>query len=119
MEPTPHVSSESANGTDTGIVDRVRERAGAELATQKDMATDGIGTIARAVRRHDGELPEQQHDTIADYVDRAADQLERLSRGLRTRISASCSATLKVWRAASRRCLSVQRSRSGCLGQDS
>ena len=81
--PTPHASSESANGTDTGIVDRIRERAGAQLATQKDMATDGIGTIARAVRRTTQELREQQHDTIADYVDRTADQLERLSSGLK------------------------------------
>jgi hypothetical protein len=85
VEPTPHVSSESANGTDTGIVDRVRERAGAQLATQKDMATDGIGTIARAVRGTTKELREQQHDTIADYVDRAADQLERLSSGLKNK----------------------------------
>ena len=85
VDPTPHASGESANGTDTGLVDRVRERAGAQLATQKDMATDGIGTIARAVRRTTQELREQQHDTIADYVDRAADQLERLSSGLKNK----------------------------------
>ena len=84
VEPTRH-ASEGGNGTDTGIVDRVRERAGAQLATQKDKATDGIGTIARAVRRTTQELREQQHDTIADYVDRAADQLERLSSGLKNK----------------------------------
>ena len=83
VEPTPHASSETGNGTDTGIVKRVRDRAGAQFATQKDMATDGIGTIARAVRRTTQELREQQHDTMADYVDRAADQLERLSSGLK------------------------------------
>ena len=85
VEAMPHASSESGNGTDTGIVDRVRERAGAQLATQKDMATDGISTIARAVRRTTQELREQQHDTMAGYVDRAADQLERLSSGLKNK----------------------------------
>ena len=85
VESTTQATSESGNGTDTGIVERVRERAGAQLATQKDMATDGIGTIARAIRRTTQELREQRHETMAEYVDRAADQLERLSSGLKNK----------------------------------
>ena len=85
MEARPQGSSESGNGTDTGIVDRIRERAGAQFATQKDVATDGIGTIARAVRRTTQELRDEQHNTMAEYMDRAADQLERLSSRLKTK----------------------------------
>jgi hypothetical protein len=85
VESTTQAASERGNGTDTGIAERVRERAGAQLATQKDMATDGIGTIARAIRTTTQELREQRHETMAEYVDRAADQLERLSSGLKNK----------------------------------
>lgn len=68
-----------------GIVERVRERAGAQLTTQKDKATDGLGTIARAFKRTTQELREQRHDTLAEYVERAADELERLSTGIKNR----------------------------------
>jgi hypothetical protein len=68
-----------------GIVERVRERAGAQLSTQKDKATDGLGTIAQAFKRTTEELREQRHDTLAEYVERAADELERLSAGIRNR----------------------------------
>jgi hypothetical protein len=85
VEPATQQASEKGNGSDTGIVGRVRERAGAQLSTQKDMATEGIGTIARAVRRTTQELRDQKHDTMAEYVDRAADQLERISARLKNK----------------------------------
>jgi len=85
VEPATQGAGERGSGTDSGIVERVRERAGAQLTTQKDRATDGIGTIARAVRRTTQELREERHETLAEYVERAADQLERLSSGLKNR----------------------------------
>jgi hypothetical protein len=77
-------SSSGADG-DRGFMDRVRERAGAQLTTQKDRATDGIGTIAQAVRRTTQTLRDDRHDTMAGYVERAADQLEHLSDRLKGR----------------------------------
>lgn len=76
--------SETGNGQG-GFVGRVRERAGAQLATQKDRATDGIGTIAQAVRKTTQELRQDRHETVAEYVERAADQLERFSAHLKTK----------------------------------
>ena len=35
----------------TGIMDKVRQGATTQLSTQKDKATDGIGTVAEAVRQ--------------------------------------------------------------------
>jgi hypothetical protein len=66
-------------------VGRVRERASAQIATQKDRATDGLGTIAQAVRRSTQELRGGSHDTLAEYVDQAADQLERFSGHLKNK----------------------------------
>ncbi len=85
VKPATHAAGDKGNGADTGIVERVRQRAGVQLATQKDKATDGIGTMARAFRRTTQELREQQHDTLAGYIDGAADQLERLSSGLKNK----------------------------------
>ena len=67
----------------TGLMDRVRQGANTQLSTQKNRATDGIGNVAQAVRQTTQHLREQQHDTIARYVEQAADQLERMSDRLR------------------------------------
>jgi hypothetical protein len=80
---TMRPGSSGSESSGPGIVDRVRERAGAQLTSQKDRATDGIGTIAQAVRKTTQELRNDKHDGMADYVERAADQLDRLSAHLK------------------------------------
>jgi hypothetical protein len=67
----------------TGLVNTIKERATSQLTMQKDRATEGIGTVAQAVRQTTERLRDEQHDTVAQYVERAAEQLERLSDGLR------------------------------------
>lgn len=62
---------------------RMRDSAASQLAAQKDRATDQLGSVARAVRSSTQQLREQHHDTAAGYVDQIADQIERLSQGLR------------------------------------
>jgi hypothetical protein len=66
-----------------GFIGKVRERANAELSTQKDRAIDGLGSAARAVRQSTQQLREQDHGTVASYVEGAADQIERFSQRLR------------------------------------
>jgi hypothetical protein len=77
--------SQRGQSPDPGWMDRVRERAGEQLTNQKNRATEGIGTIAHAVRNTTQELREHQHETIAEYVTSAADQLERLAARLRNK----------------------------------
>jgi hypothetical protein len=72
-------SSTSGNG----LMDKVRQGATSQLSTQKDRATDGIGTVAQAVRQASQQLRTQQHDTIASYIDQAVGQLEQFSTRLR------------------------------------
>jgi hypothetical protein len=81
-EPTGASPAEGSL-TPRGIVAQVRERATSQLSTQKDRATDGLGSIAQAVRQTTGKLREEQQDTMAQYVEKAADQIERLSNSLR------------------------------------
>jgi hypothetical protein len=76
-------ASESDQNETRGFVGLVRERAGAQLATQKNRATDTLGTIAHALRETTHELHDDKHETMAEYVERAADQLERLSTRLK------------------------------------
>lgn len=70
-------------GRSAGLVSSIKERATTQLATQKDRATEGIDTLAHAVRQTTDRLRDEQHETAAQYVERAAEQLERLSTGLR------------------------------------
>jgi ElaB/YqjD/DUF883 family membrane-anchored ribosome-binding protein len=77
-----NTSATDAN-TQGGIVGRARERATAQLSSQKDRATDGMGSVAHAVRQSTQQLREQHHDTIAQYIEKAADQLDKMSARLR------------------------------------
>jgi hypothetical protein len=68
-----------------GWMGRIRERAAAQLSTQKDLLSSGLGNVATAARQSTQHLRERQHDAIAQYVDRAADGLDRFSTRLRDR----------------------------------
>jgi hypothetical protein len=61
----------------------MRERATAQIETQKDRALDGLGSVAQAVRGSTQRLRDEQHDSVARYVEQAADQLERIAQRLR------------------------------------
>jgi hypothetical protein len=86
---TPTLGSTSSGGgmqaNAGGIAGRVREQATAQLSRQKDRATDGLGTVAQAVRGTTEHLRSQQHDTVAQYAEQAAQQIERLSERLRSK----------------------------------
>jgi hypothetical protein len=71
------------NAGGAGLVDKVKDGTVSQLSTQKDRATDGIGSVAQAVRQSTQQLREQKHDTIAQYVEQAAAQLERFSNTLK------------------------------------
>ena len=86
-QAAPSASQQSGRSSSSesqgSIAGKVRERATAQLTVQKDRALDGLGGVAQAVRGTTQSLREQQHDTIAGYVEQAADQIERLSRNLK------------------------------------
>ncbi len=75
----------NSTGGGTGLMDRVRDSATSQLGAQKDRATDGIGSVAQAVRQSTQQLRDQHHETIAQYVEQAADQLERFARRMKDR----------------------------------
>ena len=63
----------------------MRDKATSQLNEQKTRATDSLGNVAQAVRQSTQHLREQQYDTVAQFVERAADQIERFSNHLRER----------------------------------
>jgi len=71
------------SGEQAGWMAQVRERASSQLNSQKDRATEGIGSAAQAVRQSTHQLRDQRHESVARYVESAADQLERLSQRLK------------------------------------
>ena len=83
MEEAQRSSARDARPGGNGIVDRVKETATARLTTQKDLGTDALGHVAEAVRSGTQRLRDEEHDTIANYVDTAADQIERWASQLR------------------------------------
>ena len=69
----------------SGVLDLVRDSATSQLSSQKDRATDGLGSLARAVRQSTQSLRDNQQDTVAQYVEQAADRIEQFSSRLRDR----------------------------------
>ena len=77
--------SNSSQSGATGIMARLRDGATSQVSQQKDTATKGLGSIAQAARQTTQQLREQQHDTIAEYIEKAADRLEKFSSDLSSR----------------------------------
>ena len=75
--------SENAQHTVAGIVGRVRESATAQLTNQKDRSVDALGSVAQAVRSTTNKLRDERHDTIASYLEHAANQMEDWTRRLK------------------------------------
>jgi len=82
---TTTYSTETNSNNTSSIVGRVREQATAQLASQKDKATDGLGSVAQAVRETTQHLRDNQHDTVARYAEQAADQIDRFSQSLKNK----------------------------------
>ena len=78
-------TARTTEGQTAGILNQVREKAASQLNEQKARATDSLGNVAQAVRHSTQHLREQQYDTVAQFVERAADQIERFSNHLRER----------------------------------
>ena len=83
MEEAQRSAAGTTQPGSNGIVDRVKQTATARLTTQKDLGTDALGHVAEAVRSGTQKLRDEQHDTIATYIDKAADHIEQWSSQLR------------------------------------
>jgi hypothetical protein len=69
------------------IVNKVQERAGSQINRQKETAATEISQVANAVRRIRESLPGEQSGAVArfaaEYGDKAANSLDRLSNYIR------------------------------------
>jgi hypothetical protein len=71
------------DGRNGGVLDRVKQNATAQLSQQKDRGIDALGSVAQAVRSTTQRLRDDKHETIANYVDQAADHVDSWSRQLK------------------------------------
>ncbi len=83
MESLNTQSGDGSMGRD--VLNIVRDTATSQLSSQKDRATNGLGSLARAVRQSTQSLRDNQQDTVAQYVEQAADRIEQFSSRLRDR----------------------------------
>jgi ElaB/YqjD/DUF883 family membrane-anchored ribosome-binding protein len=72
-------------GTASALMERVRDGASSQLTTQKGRVTDSLTSLAQAVRQSTESLRSNQQPAVAQYVEKAASQLEHLSNRLRDR----------------------------------
>ena len=84
-EPRPAAGGEQTTLQQNrgSVIDRVKQSATAQLTTQKDRGIDALGSVTQAVRSSSQRLRDEKHETIAGYVDQAADQIDTWSRRIR------------------------------------
>lgn len=67
------------------LKDTVAETATGKLEEQKTQATSGLGNVSDAIRQTGRQLRSNDQEAIAQYVDRAAEQLDQFTGYLRSR----------------------------------
>lgn len=65
------------------VVDQVKQQASSQFDTQKGRAAEALGSVALAIRQTGTQLHDQENTQVAQYADKAAEQVERLSTYLR------------------------------------
>lgn len=70
---------------DRGLFDQAERQVSQTLNNQKQRATDQLGGITTALHQTSRALRDQEQDTIAQYIDGAARQLDTLSDYLQHR----------------------------------
>jgi uncharacterized protein YjbJ (UPF0337 family) len=60
-------------------VDTARHQVASQVSSQKDRAAEGLGSVAQALRQTGQQLREQDQIGVTQYIDRAADQVDRIS----------------------------------------
>ena len=76
---------EQIQQTAADLKDQVAEQATGKVEEQKEAASGGLNTIAQAFRQTGDQLREQEQDGIAQYVDRAAEQIDHFGGYLERR----------------------------------
>jgi len=67
------------------LADQAKEQVTTRLSSQKDRAADSLGSVANALRQTGQQLRDQDQVGITQYVDQAADQIERFSSYVQNR----------------------------------
>jgi hypothetical protein len=71
------------NDRSAGLMDKLRNGASSQLGAQKDRASDGVSSVAQAVRQSTQQLRDNRHETIAQYVEQTVDGIERFADRLK------------------------------------
>jgi hypothetical protein len=70
---------QALKGLAEGVVDEAKKAAESQIANQKNKVADSLGGVAHALRQATSARHEPVIDTVRPYVDKAADQVERVS----------------------------------------
>jgi ElaB/YqjD/DUF883 family membrane-anchored ribosome-binding protein len=84
VHSTANTGEEGANIV-SEFVDAARSAAESLLEEQRQQAAERVSSIAQALRSAAKSLDHSQNRAIARYADRAADQIENVSRAMRER----------------------------------
>jgi hypothetical protein len=72
-------AAEQAQQRAKEITSQAQEQAKSAVETRKEQAVEGLGGIAQAFRQTSEKLREEDNGMVAQYGERVADQIERLS----------------------------------------
>ena len=77
-------AAEQAKQAAGDVAAQAKDQATGQLASQKDRAASSLGGVADALRQTSQNLNQNEQRTVANYVNQAADRVERFQGYLRT-----------------------------------
>jgi len=75
--------SQQAQHTAGQVVDQARQQVSSRLTDQKDRASEGLTSVAQALRQTSQQLRQQDQQAVTGYIETAASQVERISNYLK------------------------------------
>jgi hypothetical protein len=74
--------AQQAQASAGGLTEQAKQQITTQLSNQKDRVSTGIGSVAEALRQAGQQMQQQGPAPVADYANKAADQVDRLSQYL-------------------------------------
>lgn len=74
--------AQQAQSSVGGLAGQAKQQIATQLTSQKDRVSTGIDSMAEAIRQAGQQLQQQGQTPVADYANKAADQVERVSQYL-------------------------------------
>ena len=99
------------------VAEQAKQQATSQLESQKGRAVDTLATVVQALRETGQQLQQQEQGAVGEYVEQAAERVERVTNHLRARDVPELIADTQEFRSQAARLVCDRRARARISGR--